>query len=329
MAEPGEKTAAAALAAFFRFHLALAVTGLLLVSLTPYMPAFSLQAIDLPSHFVPQYAIAAVILALFALVLRMRPRWLAILALVAALNVWQLWPFLPAPPAAAAGQPLVLLQANTLFLNKDPARLKALIAQEKPDLVVLSEINGDFIRMLSSLKADYPHQNLHPENGNPRGLGVISKLPLGGAKLAHFDAQRIPAQVFTIEHDGAKLQFVSVHPFTPLAGIDSRDETFSRIARDYRRMRDGNLVILGDFNATPWAPALKKLKTDLRLANSREGRGVMPTWPAGFPTALLRLPIDHVLVTANIAVLDHRLGPDIGSDHLPALVTLALKGAGS
>jgi endonuclease/exonuclease/phosphatase (EEP) superfamily protein YafD len=35
--------------------------------------------------------------------------------------------------------------------------------------------------------------------------------------------------------------------------------------------------------------------------------------------------IDHVLVNPKVAVLDSRLGPDIGSDHLPVIADLAFQ----
>jgi len=57
-------------------------------------------------------------------------------------------------------------------------------------------------------------------------------------------------------------------------------------------------------------------------------RGLQPIWRskslvsglAGF----LSLPIDHALVSADVAPRANRLGPDIGSDHRPLIVDLQL-----
>jgi endonuclease/exonuclease/phosphatase (EEP) superfamily protein YafD len=40
---------------------------------------------------------------------------------------------------------------------------------------------------------------------------------------------------------------------------------------------------------------------------------------------VLRIPIDHCLVSSELVVLEHTVGPDIGSDHYPLLVTLAVR----
>jgi hypothetical protein len=43
-----------------------------------------------------------------------------------------------------------------------------------------------------------------------------------------------------------------------------------------------------------------------------------PTWAPSF----LRVPIDHIFVSSSWRVIDRRLGPMVGSDHLPVLVDL-------
>ena len=48
------------------------------------------------------------------------------------------------------------------------------------------------------------------------------------------------------------------------------------------------------------------------------------TWPTYNP--LLRIPIDHCLVSEHFMIGEQYQGPDFGSDHYPVLTRLYLRG---
>jgi endonuclease/exonuclease/phosphatase (EEP) superfamily protein YafD len=79
------------------------------------------------------------------------------------------------------------------------------------------------------------------------------------------------------------------------------------------------IVLVGDFNATPWSYALTRVIGETGLAPLA---GLRPTWPAhlGWP----QLPIDHVLVSGEWRLLSAERGPYAGSDHRPVIARLAL-----
>ena len=62
------------------------------------------------------------------------------------------------------------------------------------------------------------------------------------------------------------------------------------------------------------------------LRDSARGRGVQPTWPAGSP--LLAIPLDHCLHSPDIAILQRRIGGDVGSDHYPVIVDFTFRPPG-
>jgi endonuclease/exonuclease/phosphatase (EEP) superfamily protein YafD len=101
------------------------------------------------------------------------------------------------------------------------------------------------------------------------------------------------------------------------------------------RKAGGPVILVGDFNATPYSPRFRTLlkEAGVRVAGPRLFWPA--TWPVGGPLAALPgwpalrgvvpgLLIDHVLVSPRFAVAGFRRGPDIGADHYPLIVDLVL-----
>ena len=88
----------------------------------------------------------------------------------------------------------------------------------------------------------------------------------------------------------------------------------------------GPLVVMGDFNATPWSHAVRRIE---RLTGTRRIGGIGRTWH-GYPTPLgevpvpLGLPIDHILISPGIGVLSVGTLEIPGSDHLAVRAVLTV-----
>src|SRR5262245_25992548 len=85
----------------------------------------------------------------------------------------------------------------------------------------------------------------------------------------------------------------------------------------------GPVIMLGDFNCTPWSPAFAELEARSRLRNSQLGFGTNPTWPTYLPG--MQLPIDHCLLSASLVAVDRFVGPAFGSDHYPLVVDVGVR----
>lgn len=84
-------------------------------------------------------------------------------------------------------------------------------------------------------------------------------------------------------------------------------------------------MLAGDFNATPWSPFFRDFLRHSRVSAGASTWSLNPTWPAGsVGTVLLRIPLDHCRVSADLAVVSQQVGPDIGSDHFPLQTDLAI-----
>jgi endonuclease/exonuclease/phosphatase (EEP) superfamily protein YafD len=107
--------------------------------------------------------------------------------------------------------------------------------------------------------------------------------------------------------------------------IERQREEFASAA-DAAKAVEGPLLVVGDFNSTPWSYVMKGFEssTDLR----RETRNLM-TYPELFtlPSGLIRLepflPLDHVFQRGMI-ISELHLGEQTGSDHRPVVFTVSV-----
>ncbi len=286
--------------------------------------------IELLNHFQFQYFLASVVILMILAALR---RWrIVILAgaafIVSSSAVAPMW-FRPQGVDASATTTQVtstirILHANVLSSNKHRAALLDLITREKPDLVMLQEINNQWLESLAPLESDYPFTCIATREDN-FGMAVYSRMPLLDAVVRQFGSARFPSMTFQIQLDDAVVDVIASHPMPPssAAAQSSRDEQLMQVA-SFAERRVHPLIIVGDLNTTMWTASYHNLCETLGLTNAREGFGILPSWPTHLP-AIMRIPIDHCLISDELLVRDCRLGPKIGSDHLPLIVDIQIR----
>ena len=71
-----------------------------------------------------------------------------------------------------------------------------------------------------------------------------------------------------------------------------------------------------------WSPFYKNMVKTAKRRNARSGFGILPTLPTFLPLAYI--PIDHFLVSKEIAVLKIHTGRNVGWDHLPLITDLVI-----
>ena len=81
-----------------------------------------------------------------------------------------------------------------------------------------------------------------------------------------------------------------------------------------------HVILVGDFNSTPWSFARRREETALGL--ERRTR-ILPTYPANGPFGVALLPIDHVYAGPGWGTVSINRGPRLGSDHYPIVAVLA------
>lgn len=283
---------------------------------------------ELFTHFRLQLAGGAALFLAAALIRRHYvPASLA--GAAAAVNLAFLLPYvMPQPPMAQAAPNAVrILVANVGKYNDDYRSLRDLVAAERPDIVGLLEADRGWSDALSDLSDRFRWRVLRPEEG-AYGIVLLSRVPMRELPNSPYRREGVQAAV-SVELDlfDAPATMVLAHLMAPLG------PSFARLRNDQLADLAGLLqqdehearILVGDLNVTPWSPEYGVLERQTGLANAAVGRGYRGTWPVR--PALLRIPIDHCLVSDAFEVAAYEVGPDVGSDHFPLIVDLVPKHA--
>ena len=296
--------------------LALLCAGSLLLPLAaPFeasLPGAVAWGLDLAVHW-QWFFLVGLAVALLVLMSAHR-RWMTMAVLLPL-------PWLTAMPdavrGAEGGDALVLAAANVHVDNEVPERLVQWVGTTKPDVLAILEISDTFA-MRMGLDAVYPHRVIRPR-WDPFGIALLSRHPILRHAVVEEDGAT-PRIEAVLDWNGTEVTVVAFHPMPPISAADHGRR--NRLLADFSaRYADRPTIVFGDFNATPWSAAFRApRRKGFKLAG-----GLQPTWPASL-CGLIGLPIDHVMVSRHWSVIDHAVGPDLGSDHLPILATVSTSG---
>ena len=276
--------------------------------------------LDLTSHFRWYWLVLALAGLVAGLVWR-RPTAISCLAFAAVANGREMLPYwLPAArpaavAAAASAAPVFVITINVHRHNDAPAAAIAYLRDRCPDIVAVLEVDDAWAAALEGLDDILPHRVVHPRADN-FGIAVVSRWPLTDVEVVALCETGFPSILATVGREGRPFRFIATHPYPPFDGRSTRllVEQLDRVAAA-AATSPLPCVVAGDFNATPWCRAFRRLVSASGLVDTALGRGVQTTWNARYPAP--RIPIDHVLVPPTAIVLRRQVGPDVGSDHFP------------
>lgn len=290
---------------------------------------------DLFSHFRVQYSLAALIcsvsLLVFASVAVNRGAkastlyiWSGVGMAVVLINSYEVLPVhFSDSPVSANGAKLRLTHINVNTSNTHYADVREFISKQDPDILLLEEVNNEWLTNLSEVTCEYPYKKLLPQGDN-FGIAIFAKIKPLDMKVKYYGRYALPYIRAVFEIGGKRLVIFGVHTIPPV-GKEHFDDR-NAMLRDLAKWVDGEStalkIILGDLNITPYSYFFKKLLADADLRDSRIGFGIQPSWPSS-PLALL-IPLDHCLVSKDIAVRGRFIGSDVGSDHYPVVIDIQL-----
>jgi endonuclease/exonuclease/phosphatase (EEP) superfamily protein YafD len=210
-------------------------------------------------------------------------------------------------------KPLRLMTFNTRIANNKINEIADEIRRLDPDIAVLVEFGQNKRVLLDLLKKRFPYQGDCPGGCQ---LEILSKLPLFVTQTKRREDGPSVIQA-EIGGDLSELKVVGVH-FTRPPLIHKQFKQM-KILTDHLKSLDGRLLLMGDFNATPFS----RLLIDLSQQTGLKRLTAIPTWPSHFE--MPQLPIDHVFASSDIRLIaEPRIGKPSGSDHYPLALTVAV-----
>ncbi len=236
--------------------------------------------------------------------------------LVAAHLTWVAGPLLATRDASAVtrGEALTVFEANLFYENRADAPLASHLEHVRPDVVVLLEASARSLAPLlqSGLLADYPYRSIQQE-GNVQDVAVLSRQPLLDTVVTSLDGW--PFLEMTVQAGNARVHLLTVHTVAP---VSDRRLWLRQLQWVADKVRDvpHPLVVVGDFNATPYHYSLARIESRGHLQDALARAGTV--WPMTWPQSRILPPLlglDHVLVSPDIGVEQARTVGLNGSDH--------------
>lgn len=227
----------------------------------------------------------------------------------------------PSTSAPATPPEIKLALFNVLYRNTSP-NLMDRILEWDADVVMLLETNTSFYRAnYQRVRDRYPNHNIAPQD-DAFGLWCFTRLPVAkDLSKTRGKALGNPACDWSLRlPDGSLARLIVAHPPPPLTRplMATRRLALSSAAETMAK-EQGPRILAGDLNCTPFSSYFQLLLDTSGLRDSALGHGLPSTWQ---PLPPLGLPIDHILVSNHWEITRRIIGPALGSDHRPVLLTL-------
>jgi vancomycin resistance protein VanJ len=222
---------------------------------------------------------------------------------------------------------------NLNYSNPDPRGSLDAIAAADADVVLLQEITAGWQRALADrFAAQYPTHIFRLHRRNAGGLAVLSKYPIGGEEmLAPPEGGWFPAQRMVVTSPFGECELLHVHLRPALdhgswiSGFMTTPPVREQEIKSYWKALAHALpvIVAGDFNEDPSGLALAFLEqqgmTRLVTSGPRTWHYEEDAWD------VLKMDLDHIVISPELAAHDPRVLDAGTSDHRPVIATLAMK----
>ena len=257
--------------------------------------------------------------------------------LLSGLTAWRTFQFTApiAESASATSIRIVSINLEQLYLKDET--LTRYLESVRPDVLVFQETGWWWQRKRLSEQDIHGGTSPLPEYLYAGELGnvvVYSKFPIAAAKTivlqgtsnrGRYGLKEIVTVSLSVS--GRIVDLIAIHPTSPRSerrwlARQSYLDTLAEVTEATGTGPNARTIVIGDWNLSPWSA---------HFAAFFDRLGMKTAFPDGVPQTtrfffdyrlhwLLGAVVDHVAISPSLSFADVRLGPNIGSDHLPLQV---------
>jgi len=218
------------------------------------------------------------------------------------------------------GPALRIAHMNVLQPNARHAEVVRSALASDADVICVQEVSPEWARaLITGLGGSYPYQHIEPRT-NCYGIALFSREPFTSVRT--LVVQGSPFVEAIVRVGERSIRVLAVHASSPIsyAHFQRRNAQLAALASNVAA-NDTPTVVVGDLNTVHWDQAYARFctRSGLRPLAGAELR----SWPSVGPVALI--PIDHVLVSRDLAFIALKTFKLPGSDHRGLLAELQLK----
>ncbi len=285
---------------------------------------------DLFSHFVIQYFVFGLILAIIFAIFQ---SWtLALMCLiVASISVYNLEPRFKQQASSQNAHTITIAQYNQFHATKNHDAMIEWLKNNAAnfDIVTIQEITPEVVKSLQSLNDIYPYQ--FPESPTKHAdVYIISKHKIIAGEIIDTSSPGLPSKTgfhARIEIAGLTdpLSFYTIHTKSPMSKkrFKQRNQELSHMANLIESDSSKAIIFTGDWNISPYSPHFKSMLIKSKLSHRYNGLWPPTTWPSIFLAHFLKIPIDHILASDKLHLKNYSTIGAMRSDHHPIIAEFA------
>ena len=283
---------------------------------------------DLANFIRPHLLVAGVCLLVLGLIVASRGTRIGGVIAVGTAILPFAW--LPVPAPTLEGQAFTLVSANVLNQNRNPAPFLALPDVVAADVLVLQEVTPLWQNALVESEL-WQHESGRDLRANS-DMKVLSRFPILDERLVFADSTDTGgrhAVRLELSVEDRRVVLYAVHPQTPRRPAMWRErQAYLRdlVASIETEPADAAVIVAGDWNTPPWSPFFTDFLVSTGYLTTESRWWPLPT---RFSTRFGNItqagtPIDRVVLSPNVRLVDITIGPRFGSNHLPVIARLSV-----